>query len=133
MEHIKEQITIRKQNVVQTIENATHDRLKAAPGMTIRESFESQVERELNLARDQNGQYAQKNLKEDNNVHQMVVAGSKSSFIKISQMSFCVSQQIVEGHHIPFGFRHRTLPHFTKDDESVLRLEALWRIRTSED
>ncbi|KAJ7171702.1 DNA-directed RNA polymerase II, subunit 1 [Mycena crocata] len=61
---------------------ATHDRLKAAPGMTIRESFESQVERQLN------------NLKEDNNVKQMVVAGSKGSFINISQ--------IVEGRRIPF-------------------------------
>ncbi|KAH9907090.1 uncharacterized protein B0H18DRAFT_1193799, partial [Fomitopsis serialis] len=118
MEHIKEQISIRKQSVVQAIEDATHDRLKAAPGMTVRESFESRVERELNLARDQNGQYAQKALKEDNNVKQMVTAGSKGSFINISQMSVCVGQQIVEGHRIPFGFRHRTLPHFTKDDFS---------------
>ncbi|CCM03706.1 uncharacterized protein FIBRA_05852 [Fibroporia radiculosa] len=116
MAHIQEQIAIRKQNVTQAIDDATHDRLKAAPGMTIRESFESRVERELNLARDQNGQYAQKNLKEDNNVKQMVVAGSKGSFINISQMSVCVGQQIVEGRRIPYGFRHRTLPHFTKDD-----------------
>lgn len=118
MENIQDQIALRKQNVAQAIDDATHDRLKAAPGMTIRESFESKVERELNLARDQSGQYAQKNLKEDNNVKQMVVAGSKGSFINISQMSVCVGQQIVEGRRIPFGFRHRTLPHFTKDDFS---------------
>lgn len=118
MQHISEQISARKQNVSQIIDDAAHDRLKAQPGMTIRESFESKVERELNLARDQNGQYAQKNLKEDNNVKQMVVAGSKGSFINISQMSVCVGQQIVEGRRIPFGFRHRTLPHFTKDDFS---------------
>src|ERR1700678_2354690 len=48
----------------------------------------------------------------------MVVAGSKGSFINISQMSFCVGQQSVEGRFIPFGFRPRTLPHFTKDDHS---------------
>jgi hypothetical protein len=30
---------------------ATHDRLKAAPGTTIREAFEGLVERRLNLAR----------------------------------------------------------------------------------
>ncbi|KAI0075928.1 beta and beta-prime subunits of DNA dependent RNA-polymerase [Panus rudis PR-1116 ss-1] len=118
MEHITEQIAIRKQNVIQIMDDAYHDRLKAQPGMTIRESFESRVERELNLARDQNGQYAQKSLKEDNNVKQMVVAGSKGSFINISQMSVCVGQQIVEGKRIPFGFRHRSLPHFTKDDFS---------------
>ncbi|KAF7426815.1 DNA-directed RNA polymerase II subunit rpb1 [Pleurotus ostreatus] len=71
---------------VRVTEQATIDELKAAPGMTIRESFESQVKRQLNLARDTSGQYAQKNLKEDNNVKQMVVAGSKGSFINIFQM-----------------------------------------------
>lgn len=118
MTYIAQTIAERKVNVAKVIEDATQDRLKAKPGMTIRESFESMVERELNLARDQSGQYAQKHLKEDNNVKQMVVAGSKGSFINISQMSVCVGQQSVEGRRIPFGFKHRTLPHFTKDDFS---------------
>ncbi|KAJ8509443.1 hypothetical protein ONZ45_g8381 [Pleurotus djamor] len=118
MQFITDTISQRKGNVTRIIEQAHNDQLKAAPGMTIRESFESQVERELNLARDTSGQYAQKHLKEDNNVKQMVVAGSKGSFINISQMSVCVGQQSVEGRRIPFGFRHRTLPHFTKDDFS---------------
>ncbi|KAE9393327.1 beta and beta-prime subunits of DNA dependent RNA-polymerase [Gymnopus androsaceus JB14] len=118
MSYITETIASRKANVAKIIEDATHDRLKPAPGMTIRESFESLVERELNLARDKSGQHAQKTLKEDNNVKQTVVAGSKGSFINISQMSVCVGQQSVEGRRIPFGFRHRTLPHFTKDDFS---------------
>ncbi len=61
------------------------------------------------------GRYAQKDLKEDSNIKQMVVAGSKCSFINISQMSVCVGQQSVEVRRIPFGFSHRTLPHFTKD------------------
>lgn len=55
--------------------------------MSIRESLKSLVEHQLNPARDASGQYAQKNLKEDDNVKQMVVAGSKGSFINISQMS----------------------------------------------
>ncbi|RZR76521.1 hypothetical protein BHM03_00001335 [Ensete ventricosum] len=46
----------------------------------------------------------------------MVTAGSKGSFINISQMTACVGQQNVEGRRIPFGFQDRTLPHFTKDD-----------------
>ncbi|KAE9397231.1 beta and beta-prime subunits of DNA dependent RNA-polymerase [Gymnopus androsaceus JB14] len=118
MSYITETIASRKANVAKIIEDATHGRLKREPGMTIRESFESLVERELNLARDDTGQHAQKTLKEHNNVKQMVVAGSKGSFINISQMSICVGQQSVEGRRIPFGFRHRTLPHFTKDDFS---------------
>jgi DNA-directed RNA polymerase II subunit RPB1 len=48
----------------------------------------------------------------------MVVAGSKGSFINIAQMSVAVGQQSVEGKRIPFGFKHRSLPHFTKDDFS---------------
>ena len=31
-------------------------------------------------------------------------------------MTACVGQQNVEGRRIAFGFRHRTLPHFNKDD-----------------
>ncbi|PSR92030.1 hypothetical protein PHLCEN_2v4791 [Hermanssonia centrifuga] len=53
--HISEQIALRKQS---------HDHLKTQPGMTIRGCFESKVARELNLARDQDGQYAQKHLRE---------------------------------------------------------------------
>jgi DNA-directed RNA polymerase II subunit RPB1 len=71
--------------------------------MTIHELFESLFERQLNLAHDTSGQYAKKHLKEDDNVQQMVVAGSKGSFINILQMSVCVGQQSVEGCHIPFG------------------------------
>ncbi|KAG1718344.1 hypothetical protein EDB19DRAFT_1650590 [Suillus lakei] len=43
-------------------------------------------------------------------------------------MSVCVGQQSVEGRRIPFGFRHRTLPHFTKDDFS---LEACGFVKNS--
>lgn len=118
MSHITQTIAGRKANVAQIIDDTAHDRMKAAPRMTVRESFKSMVEHELNLARDKSGQYAQQNLKEDNIVKQMVVAGLKGSFINISQMSVCVGQQSVEGRRILFGFRHRTLPHFTKDDFS---------------
>lgn len=86
--------------------------------MTIRESFESLVNMELNRARDNAGKSAEKSLKEHNNVKQMVISGSKGSFLNISQMTACVGQQNVEGKRIPFGFKDRTLPHFTKDDHS---------------
>ena len=59
---------------------------------------------------------AQQSLRDTNNVVRMVTAGSKGSFINISQMIACVGQQNVEGKRIPFGFNQRTLPHFTKND-----------------
>ena len=70
----------------------------------------------LNKARDDAGNMAQQSLHDTNNVVRMVTAGSKGSFINISQMIACVGQQNVEGKRIPFGFNQRTLPHFTKDD-----------------
>ncbi|KZT42808.1 beta and beta-prime subunits of DNA dependent RNA-polymerase [Sistotremastrum suecicum HHB10207 ss-3] len=118
METITTKISAAKSQVNTLIEDAYQDKIAQDPGMTIRESFEKKVERVLNLVRDDTGRHAEKSLKNDNNVKQMVVAGSKGSFINISQMSVCVGQQSVEGKRIPFGFKHRTLPHFTKDDFS---------------
>ena len=115
---ITEEIIRAKGQVDVYIQDARLDRMKPEAGMTLRESFESKVNRELNTARDTVGSRAEKDLPNWNNVKQMVIAGSKGSFINISQMSACVGQQSVEGKRIPFGFRHRTLPHFTKDDFS---------------
>jgi len=105
-----------KRQVKEVIASAYMDGLEAEPGMTIRESFENKVSNLLNVARDDAGKLAQEKLKDDNNVKQMVIAGSKGSFINIAQMSASVGQQIVEGKRVPYGFKFRTLPHFTKDD-----------------
>ncbi|KAF9977602.1 DNA-directed RNA polymerase II subunit rpb1 [Actinomortierella ambigua] len=107
-----------KANVAELILQAQQDKLECKPGMTLRETFESNVNKVLNTARDDAGKMAQQSLREDNNVKQMVVAGSKGSYINVSQMTACVGQQNVEGKRIPFGFKYRTLPHFTKDDHS---------------
>ncbi|KAJ3271822.1 DNA-directed RNA polymerase II subunit rpb1 [Terramyces sp. JEL0728] len=118
MKAINDTIAHAKKEVNRIILKAQNNELECLPGMTIRQSFESLVNMELNRARDNAGKSAQKSLKEFNNVKQMVVAGSKGSFLNISQMTACVGQQNVEGKRIPFGFKDRTLPHFTKDDHS---------------
>lgn len=117
MSYTTQTISKSKVEVARITKSVTLDRLKQ-PGMTLQKSFESGVETVLNKACDTSGQYVQKHIKEDNDVKQMVVAGLKGSFINISQMSVCVGHHSVEGNHIPFGFRHRSLPHFTKDDFS---------------
>ena len=45
-----------------------------------------------------------------------VFKSSMPSICDCVQVIACVGQQNVEGKRIPFGFRHRTLPHFIKDD-----------------
>ncbi|CAJ0585840.1 unnamed protein product, partial [Mesorhabditis spiculigera] len=113
---IRRTIEKAKQEVVDVIEKAHNDDLEPTPGNTLRQTFENMVNRILNDARDRTGSSAQKSLSEFNNFKSMVVAGSKGSKINISQVIACVGQQNVEGKRIPFGFRHRTLPHFIKDD-----------------
>ncbi|GJN12411.1 hypothetical protein PR202_ga30686 [Eleusine coracana subsp. coracana] len=116
MEKINETISKAKNEVKELIKQAHDKQLEAEPGRTMMESFENRVNQVLNKARDDAGSSAQKSLSESNNLKAMVTAGSKGSFINISQMTACVGQQNVEGKRIPFGFIDRTLPHFTKDD-----------------
>ncbi|KAJ6774697.1 DNA-DIRECTED RNA polymerase SUBUNIT [Salix purpurea] len=116
MEKINETISNAKNEVKDLIRKAQNKELEAEPGRTMMESFENRVNQVLNKARDDAGSSAQKSLSESNNLKAMVTAGSKGSFINISQMTACVGQQNVEGKRIPYGFIDRTLPHFTKDD-----------------
>ena len=70
----------------QVIEKAHNNELEPTPGNTLRQTFENQVNRILNDARDKTGSSAQKSLSEYNNFKSMVVAGSKGSKINISQV-----------------------------------------------
>ncbi|KAM7261225.1 hypothetical protein ACFE04_026700 [Oxalis oulophora] len=116
MERINQIIFEAKNEVKKLITQAQSKSLDPEPGRTMMETFESKVNAALNTARDDAGKQAQASLSEDNNLKTMVTAGSKGSFINISQMTACVGQQNVEGKRIPYGFLGRTLPHFTKDD-----------------
>lgn len=101
-------------DVVEVIKKAHNNELEPTPDNTLRQTFENQVNRILNEARDKTGSSAQCCLSEFNNFKIMVTAGSKGSKINISQVIACVGQQNVEGKRISFGFRHRTLPHSSK-------------------
>ncbi|KAJ6145346.1 hypothetical protein N7470_009241 [Penicillium chermesinum] len=118
IEKIEEAVRERKKEVEEITASATDNTLEALPGMNVRETFESKVSRALNNARDEAGDATEKSLKDLNNAIQMARSGSKGSTINISQMTAVVGQQSVEGKRIPFGFKYRTLPHFTKDDYS---------------
>ncbi|XP_054269431.1 DNA-directed RNA polymerase II subunit RPB1-like [Macrosteles quadrilineatus] len=113
---IQKAIRKAKEDVIEVIQKAHSMDLEPTPGNTLRQTFENQVNRILNDARDKTGGSAKKSLTEYNNLKAMVVSGSKGSNINISQVIACVGQQNVEGKRIPFGFRKRTLPHFIKDD-----------------
>ena len=87
-------------------------------GKTNEEEFETQVNNILNQASAEAGKIGLKSLSEDNRFVIMVNAGSKGSDLNISQMISCLGQQNVDGKRIPYGFDNRTLPHFSKFDDS---------------
>ena len=89
-------------------------------GKTNEEEFETRVNNILSKAQNDAGREALKNLSKDNRFVVMFNAGSKGSEINIQQMTACLGQQNVEGKRIPYGFEHRTLPHYTKYDDSAV-------------
>ena len=67
-------------------------KLKSQPGKSMQESFEAQVNKKLNDARDKSGNIALDGLSLANRLRNMVSAGSKGSNINISQIMACVGQ-----------------------------------------
>jgi len=115
---IERQVHIAKSKFGELMKEAVNGKLEPQPGQTIRQTFESSAQNILGEARNKAGGEAMKSLKDLNNAVQMSTSGSKGSGINISQMSALVGQQAVSGTRIPFGFKYRALPHFTKDDYS---------------
>ena len=85
-----------------------------------KDEFELQVNNILNQASSQAGKIGRTSLDKENRFVKMVKAGSKGSDLNISQMISCLGQQNVDGKRIPYGFDSRTLPHFSKYDDSPL-------------
>jgi DNA-directed RNA polymerase beta' subunit len=80
--------------------------------------FETRLNNILNKATDLSGKEGRKSLSKDNRFLMIVNSGSKGSLVNISQMISCLGQQNVDGKRIPYGFDNRTLPHYSKFDDS---------------
>ena len=117
-EEIIKVITNKKTEVKNLIDQVQLGIFENNTGKTNEEEFETQVNSILNQATSEAGKIGLKNLSEGNRFVEMVKAGSKGSDLNISFMISCLGQQNVDGKRIPYGFEHRTLPHFTKYDDS---------------
>jgi DNA-directed RNA polymerase II subunit RPB1 len=111
-------ITHKKTEVKNLIDQVQMGVFENNTGKTNVEEFETQVNSILNQATSEAGKIGLKNLSQGNRFVTMVQAGSKGSDLNISFMISCLGQQNVDGKRIPYGFEHRTLPHFTKYDDS---------------
>ena len=118
-EDIQNTIRKAKQEVIEVIEKAHNDELEPTPGNTLRTTFENNVNRILNDARDKTGGSAQKSLSEFNNFKVMVVAGSKGSKINISQVSIAKAKRVSKKGNLA-RVTHRTHSHPIQE---ICRLE----------
>lgn len=117
-EQIAQSITAKKKEVKNLIDQTYLGVFENATGNTNEDEFEFQVTNILNKATNDSGKIGLKSLDKDNRFVTMVKAGSKGSDLNISQMIACLGQQLIDGKRIPYGFENRTLPHFTKYDDS---------------
>ena len=111
-------ITNNKQKVKDLIDQTQLGIFENNTGKSDNEEFETQVNALLNEAREEAGKIGRKSLSKDNRFVIMVSAGSKGSNINIAQMISCLGQQNIDGKRIPYGYEDRTLPHYTKFDDS---------------
>ena len=111
-------ITKKKGDVKNLIDQTQIGIFENNTGKTNEEEFETQVNNILNQASSDAGKAGRENLGKNNRFVIMVNAGSKGGDLNISQMISCLGQQNVDGKRIPYGFEHRTLPHFNKFDDS---------------
>ena len=82
------------------------------------DEFEMQVNSILNKAMEESGKEARSSLSKDNKFLMIVNSGSKGSILNITQMIQGLGQQNVDAKRIPYGFDSRTLPHFSKYDDT---------------
>ena len=117
-QEIVDVITKKKNDVKDLIDQTQIGVFENNTGKTNEEEFETQVNNILNQATSEAGKIGLKSLGKNNRFVTMVNAGSKGSDLNISFMISCLGQQNVDGKRIPYGFENRTLPHFTKYDDS---------------
>ena len=113
-------ITEKKTDVKNLIDQVKIGVFENNSGKTNEEEFETKINNILSKAQNEAGREALKSLDKDNRFVVMFNAGSKGSEINIQQMTACLGQQNVDGKRIPYGFEHRTLPHYTKYDDSAI-------------
>ena len=111
-------ITDKKKDVKDLIGQVQIGIFENNSGKSNEEEFETKINNILSRAQNDAGREALKNLDKDNRFVIMFNAGSKGTEINIQQMTACLGQQNVDGKRIPYGFEHRTLPHYTKYDDS---------------
>ncbi len=105
-----------RQRVKKIAATANRGQTQRKAGMTLLQTFETEINGELNACREKAAKKALSSVRRTNSFKVMIEAGSKGTDLNICQIAVLVGQQNVNGQRIPFQFRRRTLPHFALDD-----------------
>jgi len=111
-------VTAKKKDVENLIDQLHLGVFENSTGKSNEVEFETKVNGFLNAAAKEAGKIGRTSLSPDNRFVIMVNAGSKGKALNIAQMVSCLGQQNVDGKRIPYGFEDRTLPHYTKFNDS---------------
>jgi DNA-directed RNA polymerase II subunit RPB1 len=115
---IVEAITMQKKEVQSLIERVQLGTFENDTAKSNQVEFETEVNNILNEATNKAGKIGRKSLSKSNRFLMIVNSGSKGTLINISQMISCLGQTNIDGKRVPYGFEERTLPHFSKFDDS---------------
>ena len=115
---MEETIVNKKKEVSEVIQHVHLNIFENESGRDKSVEFEDKINNILNKTSNDAGKIGLKSLDPNNRMTNMVKSGSKGSNINISQMISCLGQQNVDGKRIPYGFSDRTLPHYTKFDDT---------------
>ena len=108
-----------KDNITEVMQEIHLNIFENYTGQSNQQFFESKVNAILNKTISDTGELGLSSLEPGNRATSMINSGSKGKATNIAQMVACLGQQNVDGKRIPYGFNRRTLPHYTKDDDSA--------------
>ena len=116
-------IDTKKAEVYDTIWDMHANRLENTSTLTNSEFFENSINNILNDVLNEVGKIASKRELASgavggNRMVDMIQSGAKGRSDNFGQMIGALGQVNVEGKRIPYGFEHRTLPHFSKFDDA---------------
>ncbi len=117
---IKSKITDYYQEVNELIQSTHLNEFKNDTGRPNNEEFEYRVNSILSKANNDATKIGRDALDKTNRFKRMVDSGSKGSDVNISQMVACLGPQQIDGKRIEYGFDDRTLPHFSKYDDTPI-------------
>ena len=112
-----ERVTERLRKAATLCEDIQRDVQNAPPETA--QMAEGAIVRLLSKTLLQTGGIVNEHMSEANSIRLMVTAGSKGSFINLSQICACLGQQSLEGARITSEKGHRTLPCFAPHDVSL--------------